>query len=204
MFTAIFAAALLGGATPATTTTAPTFGDCVWSHVPITDQAEIAMAFRQAKQAGFETHSHEIIDPVADSKRPAFRTAFAQCDATPGIPVDGMEEIGWIESQRFGTAILLKDSLRLTRAQLDAAWSEAPQDVRTCTLADVADGYGVTGFTCADPVAANRWYLARFDLDTPQANPDDRALLLYYVHCRAESAVATHVIQTFEKAHSAG
>jgi len=204
MIIAIFAAALLDAApaVDASTLHASTLGACAWSHVSAADKADIAAAYQRDAATDMAAHSREL-GQAFQAKKAAFDAAFAQCDATPGIPARWSEGVVAAEAEKFGTATLLETSRHLTRADLDADWRDAPEDARQCALVDAARFYGATDKTCAN-ISSTGWFLTHLGIKRSDTGArDDAMLIISYMHATAEGGVAAALIARFERTNGA-
>jgi len=203
MIIAIVAAALLDTA-PATdpTTLHAALGACAWSHVSAADKADIAAIYQRDAATDILAHGREL-GLALQAKEAVWRAAFTQCDATPDIPVRWVDGVVVAEAQMFGTATLLEASRHLTRADLEDDWRAAPEDARQCVLVDAAHFPGATDKTCTD-MASTAPFLTHLGISrSDKGARNDAALIITYMHAKAEGAVAAALISRFEQARGA-
>ena len=199
MLNAIFAVALLTTSPDFVAT--PDLSDCVMSHMSDADKTEIAAAFHHAREVGVDRSSDTVV-PLIEAKVVSLAPAFAQCDATPGLPPKLWKSAIDAAVVEYGVAGELQASRAITRTRLDAAWQAAPDGIRRCEYASAGKLFDIK-LSC-DVDGPINWYTTNLGIDgNTQADYQDAGFVGMYMYTKAKGKLVSSMIATFEKTHPA-
>lgn len=170
---------------------------CAWRHVPEADKAAILAAYHQAGASGIEGH----VDGATAAMTPheaALKAAYAQCDATPGVPADWIDGAMVAQAMQAGASAELADRRHIAADVLNAAWTQAPNDTRQCIMAYAGSGFAVAQQDC-DNLRALLWYPTQVGIDPAQdANRADADQVFVYMYAKGLEDWSQALIRHFE------
>ncbi len=197
---AVFAAAILtfGAANAhAQTKAGADIAACAWSHLPDTDRTEILAAYHGAGADGIAGHVDKATAALTPHEA-AVKAAYAQCDATPGVPADWIEAAIVAEALQTGAAAELTSHRQIATDVLTAAWTKAPDDTRQCIMAYAGSGFALAQSDCAN-LKALLWYPTQVGIDpTQDANKPDAEHVFVYMYARGLEDWSQALIRHFE------
>ncbi|MDC7683652.1 hypothetical protein PQU92_10210 [Asticcacaulis sp. BYS171W] len=179
---------------------AANIADCVWDHVADSDKTMFLAHY--TGRGGLRERMNRATAGLGP-RDAALQAAYAECDATPGVPKPWRTALIGSRAIQYGAAHRLMETRRLSRDALDALWDDAPPATRECFMANAAKVFGPSPKSCSDPKAST-WFADALSLSLQKAEDRDAiAELLIFMNAKAQEDWAVTLIGEYHRRNPA-